>query len=125
MGKTQIGELFFKERSLRLPSPWPERLKLVISEKHLRLLITVLIILFLLVLGSALFLQLLQSRSSHLSEQNRLSALYGKITAQSIAIGLANSRTTNQTAPLINSETLRGIVPAEGLAEALIFAIAD
>ena len=125
MGKTQIGELFFKERSLRLPSPWPERLKLVISEKHLRLLITVLIILFLLVLGSALFLQLLQSRSSHLSEQNRLSALYGKITAQSIAINLANSRTTNQTAPVINSETLRGIVPAEGLAEARVFAIAD
>ena len=67
VGKTNIGELFFKERSLRLPSPWPERLKLAISERHLRLLITALIILFLVVLGAALFLQLLQSRSSHIA----------------------------------------------------------
>ena len=91
MGKTNIGELFFKERTLRLPSPWPARLKLAISERHLRLLITGLIILFLVVLGSALFLQLLQNKASHIAEQNRLSALYAQVAAQGIEISLKNA----------------------------------
>ena len=47
LGKTHIGELFFKERVLRLPSPWPARFKLTITERHLRLLITGMIVLFL------------------------------------------------------------------------------
>jgi hypothetical protein len=75
LGKTQINELFFKERSLRLPSPLPRRLRLAISEKSLRLLITGLILLFLVSLGSSLFLQLMESREEHLNDQNRLSAL--------------------------------------------------
>ena len=47
MGKTHIGELFFRERALKLPSPLPGRFQFVISERSLRLLITGLIILFL------------------------------------------------------------------------------
>ena len=40
LGKTHIGELFFKERVLRLPSPWPARIRITITERHLRLMIT-------------------------------------------------------------------------------------
>ena len=50
LGKTHIGELFFKERVLKLPSPWPGRFRVTIAERHLRLLITSLIVLFLLML---------------------------------------------------------------------------
>ena len=71
MGKAQIGALFVKDRSLRLPSPFPERWRIVISEKSLRLLITALIAAFLATLGTALVLQLAQSRTHHLDEENR------------------------------------------------------
>ena len=75
LGKTHIGELFFKERVLKLPSPWPSRFRIAIGERHLRLLITSLIVLFLLMLGSSLLVQLTDSRTTHVAEQNRLSAL--------------------------------------------------
>ena len=125
MGKTNIGELFFKERALRLPSPWPARLKLAISERHLRLLITGLIILFLVVLGSALFLQLLQNKASHIAEQNRLSALYAQVAAQGIEISLKNAEQSKLTAPPMNSETLLRMLPEGSLSESRVFAVTD
>jgi hypothetical protein len=64
LGKTHIGELFFKERVLRLPSPWPARIRITITERHLRLLISVIIVLFLVALGSSLLMQLADSRTS-------------------------------------------------------------
>ena len=89
MGKTHIGELFFKERVLKLPSPWPGRFRITIAERHLRLLITSLIVLFLLMLGSSLLVQLTDSRTRHVAEQNRLSALHGQLVAQHIKADMA------------------------------------
>ena len=125
MGKTQIGELFFKERLLRLPSPLPQRLRLAISEKSLRLLIMGLIILFLLSLGTSLFLQLMQSRSMHLSEQNHLAALHGRIAAQGIRMAYGQPFDNDRTVPPMNSGLLAQMLAPEALAEARIFAIAD
>ncbi|HUF44203.1 MAG TPA: hypothetical protein VMN43_02580, partial [Aestuariivirgaceae bacterium] len=51
LSKAQLGGLFFKERSLRLPlamSGWPD---LTLSERALRYLVTTLIGLFLMCLG--------------------------------------------------------------------------
>lgn len=125
VGKTQIGELFFKERLLRLPTPWSKRFKVAISERHLRLLITGLIALFLLVLGSALLLQLLQNRASHVSEQNRLSVLHGKIVSQSIAIRYARKAETSDQPSELNSSVLSEVLPPDSLAEARVFAVAN
>ncbi|MFM8747576.1 MAG: hypothetical protein ACKOED_13080, partial [Aestuariivirga sp.] len=75
LGKTHIGELFVKERVLKLPSPWPQRFRLAISERRLRLLITSLIVLFLLMMGGTLLMQLTQSRVAHIAEQNQLSTI--------------------------------------------------
>ncbi len=125
MGKTQIGELFFRDRVLRLPSPWPERLRLAISEKALRLLITTLIVLFLLVLGAALVLQLMASRSTHLAEQNRLSALHGAAVAQSIRAAYEQPRNAGQTVPPMSSALLGKMMTWGALKEARIFAAAD
>ena len=125
MGKTQIGELFFKERLLRLPSPLPQRLRLAISEKSLRLLIMGLIVLFLLSLGTSLFLQLMQSRSMHLSEQNHLAALHGRIAAQGIRMAYGQPFDNDRTVPPMNSDLLAQMLAPEALAEARIFAIAD
>ena len=125
LGKTHIGELFFKERVLRLPSPWPERFRIAISERNLRLLITSLIVLFLLVLGSALLIQLMESRNTHLSEQNRLSSLHGQLAAQRIRTDFAQAAAAGEAAPAINATYLSKILAADALAEQRIFAIAE
>ena len=125
LGKTQIGELFFKERVLRLPAPWPERFRVAISERHLRLLITSLIVLFLLVLGSALMIQLIASRTQHVAEQNRLSSLHGQLAAQRIKADFANAAAAGEPAPVMQSAYLKLVLPADALAEKRVFAVAE
>ena len=125
MGKTQIGELFFKERSLRLPFPFPERLRLAISERNLRRLITTLIVLFLAVLGTGLFLQLMQSRAGHLAEQNRLSVIYSQIVAQRIALDYLAAKAERRPAEPMTTSRLIDIVPTNSLLESRVFAVAD
>ncbi len=124
MGKTQIGELFVKERVLRLPAPWPARMRITITERHLRLLITSMIVLFLMMLGSALLMQLAHSRSSHLAEQNRLSSLYGQLVAQRIKSDYGDARRLGLTPPVLNSDYLRFILPSDSAAEQRVFAVA-
>ena len=106
MGKAQIGELFFRERALRLPSPLPGRWRITISEKSLRRLIMVLTALFLLALCISLAAQLLQSRSSHLVEQNRLSILHAELATQKIVAALAADVANGQTVRPLTAELL-------------------
>jgi two-component system cell cycle sensor histidine kinase PleC len=123
VGKTQIGELFFRERGLRVPSPWPERIGMVISERSLRLLVTVLTGLFLTALGVSLFLMLLQSRGAHLDEQYRLSALYGRLTAQSIRAAHAEAAAAGRTAPAMANDFLAAALTPGALAGQRHFAV--
>ncbi|MCA3559796.1 MAG: PAS-domain containing protein [Aestuariivirga sp.] len=125
MGKTHIGELFFKERVLKLPSPWPGRFRITIGERHLRLLITSLIVLFLLMLGSSLLVQLTNSRTTHVAEQNRLSSLYGQLAAQRIKAGIAGAQGAGRTPPVLSGDYLRAMLPEDALAEARVFAVTD
>ena len=82
--RAQLGGLFFKERVLRLTTPVPGWARLTIGERSLRILITVLVSLFLIMLALALFVQLAQSRKTHLAEQNRQTLLYATAAAQHI-----------------------------------------
>jgi len=124
LGKTHIGELFFKERVLRLPSPWPARIRVTITERHLRLMITTMIVLFLGMLGTSLLMQLADSRSSHLGEQNRLSALHGELAAERIKGDFAEARRGGLTPPVLNSAYLLSILPDGANAEQRVFAVA-
>ena len=125
LGKTHIGELFFKERVLKLPSPWPGRFRITIGERHLRLLITSLIVLFLLMLGSSLLVQLTNSRTTHVAEQNRLSALHGQLVAQRIKADISAAQAASRTPPVLNSGYLRSLLPKDALAEDRVFAVAN
>ena len=125
LGKTHIGELFFKERVLKLPSPWPGRFRITIAERHLRLLITSLIVLFLLMLGSSLLVQLTDSRTRHVAEQNRLSALHGQLVAQHIKADMAAAQAAGRTPPVLSSDYLSALLPADALAEERIVAVAN
>ena len=124
LGKTHIGELFFKERVLKLPSPWPSRFRITIGERHLRLLITSLIVLFLLMLGSSLLVQLTDSRTTHVAEQNRLSALHGQLVAQRIKADMLAAQAAGRTPPVLSSDYLRSLLPPQALTEERIFAVA-
>lgn len=124
LGKTHIGELFYKERVLRIPSPWPGGFRIMIAERHLRLLITSLIILFLLILGSSLLVQLTDSRTSHLAEQNQLSALNGEIVASRIKADFAEARLAGKTPPVLNTAYLSKVLPPGALGEQRVFAVA-
>ncbi|MFN4142289.1 PAS domain-containing sensor histidine kinase [Aestuariivirga sp.] len=125
MGKTHIGELFYKERVLSLPTPWPDRFRISIAERHLRLLITSLIVLFLVVLGSSLLLQLIESRVTHVAEQNRLSALHGQLVSERIKADFSKARRAGRTPPLVNTDYLLSLLPHDALSEQRVFAVAE
>ncbi|MGQ0485828.1 MAG: ATP-binding protein [Hyphomicrobiales bacterium] len=125
MSKAQIGALFFKDRSLRLPSPFPERWRIVISEKSLRILITALITAFLATLGTALVLQLAQSRTAHLAEQNRTSALHARTVAQDIRLQYAEDLAASRTPRPMTADLLWQAAGEMALSEGRIFAVVD
>ncbi len=125
MGKAQIGELFVRERALRLPSPLPGKWRIMISEKSLRRLITILTALFLFALCVSLLSQLLQSRSSHLVEQNRLSILHTQLAAQNIIATLSADVASGQTVRPLTAEFLSQSLVAGALAEDRVFALVD
>jgi hypothetical protein len=62
VSKAKLGELFFKERALKVSVGSRRVPSIAISERILRNLITGLIVLFLVTLATAMFLQLSASR---------------------------------------------------------------
>ncbi len=125
LGKAHIGELFFRERALRLPSPLPEKWRILISEKSLRRIIIILTVIFLVALSVSLLSQLMLSRNSHLEEQNRLSVLHAQITTQNIVNALAADVAAGQTVRPLNEELLLTSLAEEALAEDRSFALVD
>ncbi|HEX7110307.1 MAG TPA: hypothetical protein VF224_13795, partial [Aestuariivirga sp.] len=125
LGKAQIGELFVRERALRLPSPLPGKWRIMISEKSLRQLITILTALFLFALCISLLSQLLQSRGSHLVEQNRLSILHTQLAAQNIIASLSTDVGNGQTVRPLTAELLSQSLVAGALAEDRVFVLVD
>jgi two-component system, cell cycle sensor histidine kinase PleC len=125
LGKTDIGELFFKERTLKLPSPVPQRFQFSITEKSLRLLITVLTVLFLISLGASLFLQLMQSRTEHLFGQNRITALDAEVVALGFRDRFGKAERLGQTPPIVNDDFLGDLLPPGALVEERSFVVFD
>ena len=125
MGKAQIGELFFRERALRIPSPLPEKWRILISEKSLRRIITILTGLFILALCVSLLSQLMLSRNSHLEEQNRLSVLHAQITTQNIINALSADVVAGKTVRPLSTELLVSSLAEGALAEDRSFALVD
>jgi two-component system, cell cycle sensor histidine kinase PleC len=124
LSKAQLGGLFFKERSLRLPlapNGWPD---VTVSDTALRYLVAILIALFLVCLGTALVLQLVLSRETHMNTHDRLSTLYLQATAPKLARMLAGEDAgTIPRSPL--PEDLLAVLPEDALAAGRQFAIID
>jgi two-component system cell cycle sensor histidine kinase PleC len=125
LGKAQLGELFSRERVLRIPLPLPEWARLAISERALRILITILISLFLVTLATALFLQLTQSRKIHLAEQNRETMLYARAAADHIRQTIRGRIDSGFTTTAFTRDDLADALLPQASSEGRIFAIVD
>ena len=123
--KAGIGELFGRERALRLPPLVRGLSSIQISERALRNLITILIVVFLVMLGVALVLQLSASRQRHVTENSRLSTLYLKMAASELSGVLSAAMTEGQTTRPISTEDLAQVLPAEAIQAGRGFAVLD
>jgi two-component system cell cycle sensor histidine kinase PleC len=125
VARTQLGELFFKERILRLPIATSRWSGIAISERALRNLITLLISLFLVSLGAALALQLSVSRNAHIAEHNKLSLLHAQLAANHLTSVLGRSIVNGERARIPVQEDIEAAVPPERRPEGRSFAVAD
>jgi two-component system, cell cycle sensor histidine kinase PleC len=125
VARTQLGELFFKERILRLPIATSRWSGIAISERALRTLITILISLFLISLGAALALQLSVSRNAHISEHNKLSLLHAQLAANHLKAVLGRSIVNGETARIPVQDDIEAAVPEARRPEGRTFALTD
>ena len=96
-----------------------------ISETALRNLITVLIVLFLVTLGTALTLQLLVSRDHHLNAHNRQSVMHLKIAASELSAILGAGLASGTSHRVPDSEDLAAVLLPHAVEAGRIFAIMD
>jgi two-component system, cell cycle sensor histidine kinase PleC len=123
--KAQLLELFGRERALKLPLAMHGLAAIKISETALRNLITVLIVLFLVTLGTALTLQLLVSRDHHLNAHNRQSLMHLKIAASELSAVLGAGLAGGTSHRVPDSEDLAQVLLPHAVEAGRIFAIMD
>jgi two-component system, cell cycle sensor histidine kinase PleC len=111
LAKTHIKELFFRDRTLHLPIPWPGHAGFEVSERAMRILITVLTTLFLITLAAALVSQLLLSRAQHLADESQLTLLQTDRAAQNIKLRFLAEAVDGKTISGLSQSVLRDAVP--------------
>jgi two-component system, cell cycle sensor histidine kinase PleC len=121
LAKAHIKELFFRDRTLHLPMPWPGHAGLAVSERAMRILILVLTGLFLLTLAAALISQLLLSRAQHLTNESQLTLLQADRAAQNITLKLFKDRADGKTVSGLSQSLLKDAVPADAVSEDRVF----
>ncbi len=119
MAKAHIKELFFRDSALHLP--WLGNRQLEISERAMRVLITILTGLFLLVLAAALLSQLWLSRAQNLNEESRLTLVHAERAAQNIKLNYFENRLTFA----LDQKLLDQAVPADATAHSRFFVLLD
>ncbi len=115
LANAHIKELFFRDRTLHLPIPWPGHAGFNVSERAMRRLITILTALFLLTLAAALISQLLLSRAQHLADQGEVSLLQTDRVAQSLKVKLLSDAASGKTISNLSQTLLEQAVPADAM----------
>ena len=90
LAKVQLGQLYFKERALRLPDTALPVKTPAVSERTLRRLILGLILIFLICLGTGTTANLVGNRIATIDEQARVSALYADLVARGLEVRLGD-----------------------------------
>jgi two-component system cell cycle sensor histidine kinase PleC len=125
VARTHLGELFFKERMLRLPLATSRWSSIAISERVLRNLITLLIGLFLISLAGALIFQLSVSRNAHIEDHNKLSLLYAQLAAQHLRSVLTREAAGGAAQRIPVQEDIEAAIPPPLRPQGRIFALTD
>ena len=125
MSKTNISELFFRDRALRLPLPWPGETAIRISERALRILIAVLSSLFLFTLAVALVSQLVSHRSQHLNAEMAQTALHADHIAQALKIDILDDIANGRTTMALTEASLQPLLSEDALADDRKYLLVD
>ena len=125
MAKENIRELFFRDRSLHLRLPWTGKDGFVITERGMRLLVSILSLLFLLTVAAALSMQMAMSHGQYLADENRISLVDARQAAQSIKIDLLDKNAAERTATVLDQDLLLKAVDAAALAESRSYYLLD
>ena len=121
MSKAKLGELFFKERALKVSVGSARVPAIAISERILRNLITGLILLFLVTLATALYLQLSSSRDRSIVASNNNTQLALRAAASDLSATLGGSFASRKLVP----EDLSEVLPETAGVRGRLFIIAD
>ena len=125
LSKAQLGGLFFNERRLRLPLFFRHWTTLSISERLLRNLITVLIVLFIITLGTALGLQLMVNRSTHIADHNNQSLIYFRMAMLELNSQASIESQSGAVSRLPTEDDLKRALPRGAGEAGRLFAIVD
>jgi two-component system, cell cycle sensor histidine kinase PleC len=123
--KTQIRELFLKERALRLPLPFPGHDGFKVSETALRRLVTVMTVLFLVTLAAAIASQLLESRDRQMADGADLTLLQADYTAQRLREQAQIAASENRTLTTFGSADLLRALSANAQKAGRRFLVVD
>lgn len=125
MAKAHIAELFAKERTLRLPFIARSWIRIAISERVLRSLVTGLIALFLVAFGVAITAQLVSSRDSALAEHKATSTLIADLAAARLRTSLAAELEDARIPRPLTTEDIRRHLVDDAFNGGRIYALAD
>ena len=123
MQKAQIRELFLKERVLRLPLPGHGGFK--VSETALRRLVTVMTVLFLLTLATAIISQLSENRDRQLADGADLTLLHADMAAQQLREQAHTATFEGRTLSLFGTAELEKALSPKAKAEGRQFFVVD
>ena len=105
--------------------PWPGHAGFNISERAMRILITVLTTLFLLTLAAALISQLFLSRAQNLGNESRLTLLQADRAAQNIKIATLTALAEGKTTSAVSPAMLEDAVGRDAAADDRVFILID
>jgi two-component system cell cycle sensor histidine kinase PleC len=125
VGKAQLGGLFFKERSILIPTLLPGLGGLRISERALRTLIMWLISSFLAMLAVALLLQMVNSRRAYLDDHSRETVLLADATAASIRQAMRSDLQSGRTMRPLTAADFRDMLLPQALQNGRTFAVVE
>ncbi len=125
MSKAKLGELFFKERALKVSVGSKRVPSIAISERILRNLITGLILLFLMTLATALFLQLSASRERSIVASTKHTALVLRAAASDLSATLGAGFAGGRTVRALIPEDLAEVLPEDTGTRGRLFILAD
>jgi two-component system, cell cycle sensor histidine kinase PleC len=125
LDKSQIKELFFRDRAMQFNLPWTDRFTVRVSEKRLRTVVTSFAALFLTFLGMALLVQTRDSRALHTETQSDFALLHADNTAHAIQARLSESSQSSNTVARLDADALKSVLQRSALDDARNFLLLD